>query len=424
MVITFETPPASSETEDQRIERLKRELAREEQRLAEIDKTVEEKMEARYATGELERAKAPTGNDQPGFDTPGHRTALRNMRSADMIQAWYQYTPEIFDLELLTETIMQGVWSEVRKSPQFDSLFKDRMRVKKRQYVRYAGDFTIGFHPNITKRLAEFNEHALNELRKLANKQLMKLGPDSKDSKKGKSYFDLFNTDFESGGRTRNIGEEYQKLIEEYNKANPERPIADTATPWERATDYYDAGQTSWNIVSPNLADNEFALMPSSLRGLYVTMRNMDENKLQHYRDKDLDVKIPMVEFFIRQFRDEVLGVREATKSNLELMTWFVNKAGQNFIPWRDIDKDLTDWWEIIKALLGRPKDSRVQPSIYPYLQDQNSGGNQSKVIQKINEYRRKEGEKTGKELPEWTMDDTPFSRIGVTIGFAKDTKK
>ena len=417
MPTSLETPPASAETEDQQIERLKRELAEAEEKLAEIDKTVNAKMEALYVSGKLERPVHPAVGDQPGWDSPGHRTALRNMRSADMIQAWYQYTPEIFELELLTETIMQVVWSEVRKSPQFDSLFKDRMRVKKRQYVRYAGDFTVGFHPNTTKKLARHNEGAINELRKLANKHLRDLGPDSKD---GNSYFDLFNEDFEADGKTRNIGKEYQKLIDEYNaQAKPEDVIEDTATPWERATTYYEAGQTSWDVVSQNLADNEFTLMPSSLRELYVTMRNMDENKLQNYRDRDLDVKIPMVEFFIAQFRDEVLGIREATKSNLELMTWFVNKQGQSFIPWRDIREDLTDWWEIIKALLGRPNDSRVQPSIYDYLQAKGSGGNESKVMRRINELRAR----NIPPLPPITMDETPTARIGVTRGYVKEKK-
>ncbi len=408
----YEAPTAETE-----VQRLEREVSETEQQIDEKKKAVKEKMEAMFVSGKLERAKEPTGNDQPVWDSPGHRTALRNMRSADMIQAWYQYTPEIFELELLTETVMQGVWSEVRKSEKFDSLFKDRMRVKKRQYVRYSGDLTVGFHPNVTKKLAQVNENAINELRKLANNRLRELGPDSKE---GRSYFDLFSADFEKKGRTRNIGEEYQKLIEEYNAQAPDgKRISDSATPWERATDYYKAGQTSWDIVSQNLADNEFTLMPSSLRELYVTMRNMDENKLQNLRDRDLDVKIPMVEFFIAQFRDEVLGVREATKSNLELMTWFVNKAGQSFIPWRDIREELTDWWEIIKSLLGRPNDSRVQPSIYDYLQAKGSGGNDSKVMRRINELRAK----NIPPLPPITMDETPTARIGVTRGYVKERK-
>ena len=95
MPTSLETPPASAETEDQQIERLKRELAEAEEKLAEIDKTVNAKMEALYVSGKLERPVHPAVGDQPGWDSPGHRTALRNMRSADMIQAWYRYTPEI-----------------------------------------------------------------------------------------------------------------------------------------------------------------------------------------------------------------------------------------------------------------------------------------------------------------------------------------
>ncbi|OHA21271.1 MAG: hypothetical protein A2849_00560 [Candidatus Taylorbacteria bacterium RIFCSPHIGHO2_01_FULL_51_15] len=414
----YETPPTVAETV---VERLKRQAAEVEKKIVEIDETIDERIELMYKSGELERPEKPTAADQLGWESPGHRTALRNMRNTDMIRVWYQYTPEIFEQELLTETIMQGVWVDVRKSEKFDSGFKDRMRVKKRQYVRYSGDLTLGFHPNVTKRLNETHGHALDELRKLANKRMQELGPTGKNEKgeEIRSYFDVFAEDFIYDEKKRNISEEYRKLIEEHNAMVPEEErISDAVTPKERATLYYGAGQAMWDAVSQNLADNEFTLMPGSLRELYVVMRNMDENKLQNYRDRDLDVKIPMVEFFIEQFKDEVLGVREATKNNLELFTWFVNKQGQSFIPFNALREDLKDWWEIIKSLLGRPKDSRVQPSIYPYLQDDRSGGNNSKVMQKLNEFRAERG------LSRWTVDETPFARIGFTTGFAKQQKK
>ena len=118
----YETPPTVAETV---VERLKRQAAEVEKKIVEIDETIDERIELMYKSGELERPEKPTAADQLGWESPGHRTALRNMRNTDMIRVWYQYTPEIFEQELLTETIMQGVWVDVRKSEKFDSGFKD-----------------------------------------------------------------------------------------------------------------------------------------------------------------------------------------------------------------------------------------------------------------------------------------------------------
>src|SRR3989344_6459510 len=189
----YETPPTVAEAV---VERLKRQATEVEKKIVEIDETIDERIELMYKSGELERPEKPTAADQLGWESPGHRTALRNMRNTDMIRVWYQYTPEIFEQELLTETIMQGVWVDVRKSEKFDSGFKNRMRVKKRQYVRYSGDLTLGFHPNVTKRLNETHGHELNELRKLANARLRELGPDGKRPDGRGNYFTLYDTDF------------------------------------------------------------------------------------------------------------------------------------------------------------------------------------------------------------------------------------
>ena len=412
--MNIETPPENPNPEEE-VKRLEKKIAEKEAQLEAIKSAT---LEGIYESGELEKVDKP---EQPGWDeAPGIRKALRNMRGIDGIADWYRYEREAFNLELFTETIMQGVWSDVRKSEKFDSGFKEEMRVKKRQYIQYSGDLTMGFDPNVTKQIHEFDPNATDELRKLANNRLTKIGPDNKGVDGKGSYFDRFDENFtDEKGRVRNIGREYQDLIDRHNRTvGAEERVEDSISSAERFHLRYAAGQSMWDIVNQNLADNEFTMMPGSLRGLYVVMRNMDENKLTHYRDRDLDVKIPMVEFLIDQFRDEVLGVRQATKSNLELFTWFVNKAGQNFIPFTNIREDLQDWWEIIKSLLGRPKDSRVQPSKYPYLQDELSGGDESKVIKRINDLRTKKG------LPPWTMDDTPFSRIGVTTGYAKAAKK
>ncbi len=414
----FETPPEQVETK----ESLQRELAEVQARLAELKSRISPEQQRELDDLEQERPQAPK---QPGWEeAPDIRKAIRNMRGTEAVENWYRYSRESFNNELLTQSIMQGVWNDVRKSDKFDSGFKEDMRVMKRQYIMYSGDLTLGFDPNVTKALHETHGFELDELRNLANERLKKLGPDGKPrDERGNlmgNYFDNYDRDFTEKGTVRNIGREYQSLIAAHNKTlPPQEQIRDGADTRERAEVRHKAGFTMFKDVSQNLADNEFTMMPGSLRGLYVVMRNMDENKLQHYRDRDLDVKIPMVNFFIEQFRDDVLEVREASTNNLALFTWFVNKAGQNFIPFdSNVREDLKVWWEVIKSFLGRPKDSRVQPSIFGYLQDEDSGGNNSKVMRKINELRGKKG------LPPLTMDNTPFARIGVTTGYAKGKKK
>ena len=418
----FEAPPQQEETK----ESLQRELVEVRVRLAELKSRISPEQQRELDDLERERPKAPK---QPSWEeAPDIRKALRNMRGTEAIENWYRYARKSFDSELLTQSIMQGVWNEVRKSDKFDSGFKEDMRVMKRQYIMYSGDLTFGFDPNVTKKLHEAHGLELADLRSLANERLRDLGPDGvgpadKNGKPRGNYFENYDRDFtDDKGKTRNIGREYRDLIMAHNRTVPPlKQIRDDADTRERADVRHKAGFRMFDEVSQNLADNEFTMMPGSLRELYVVMRNMDENKLQHYRDRDLDVKIPMVNFFIEQFRDDVLEVRQASKNNLALFTWFVNKQGQNFIPFdSNVREDLKEWWEIIKSILGRPKDSRVQPSTFGYLQDEDSGGNNSKVMLRINELRRKEG----KGLPPLTMEGTPFARIGVTIGFAKGKKK
>ncbi|HCB35569.1 MAG TPA: hypothetical protein DEP25_02915 [Candidatus Taylorbacteria bacterium] len=406
----FETP--AQQEEEETVETLQSELAEIDARLAELKTRMPPEQQRELDELEKERPNAPK---QPGWEeAPDIRKALRNMRGTEAIENWYRYSRKSFYNEQLTQSIMQGVWNEVRKSDKFDSGFKEDMRVMKRQYIMYSGDLTLGFDPNVTKALHETHGYELDELRSLANKRLTELGPDGErpHTQSGGplgNYFDNYDGDFIDKGKMRNIGREYQALIAAHNQVSSKKQ-SDGADTRERIEVRFKAGFTMFDDVSQNLADNEFTLMPGSLRGLYVVMRNMDENKLQHYRDRDLDVKIPMVNFFIEQFRDEILGVRNAAQQNLELFTWFVNKAGQNFIPFSSIREDLKDWYEIIKALVGRPRDARVQPSIYPKIQDDSEKrkGRDAAVMRRINELRRERG------LPAMDAQNHPFARIGV----------
>jgi hypothetical protein len=338
------------------------------------------------------------------------------MRGTEAVENWYRYSRKSFYNELFTQTIMQGVWNDVRKSDKFDSGFKEDMRVMKRQYIMYSGDLTFGFDPNVTKALHETHGHELDELRNLANKRLTELGPDGEGpaDENGRrsmgNYFDNYDRDFTDKGKTRNIGREYRNLILAHNKAMPtEKPIRDDADTQERAEVRHKAGFTMYDQVSQNLASDEFTLMPGNLRNLYVVMRNMEVNQLEHYRSRDLDVKIPMVEFFIKQFRDEVLGIREMSRKNLQIFTWFVNQGGQNFIPWEQIRPELQDYWEQIKGLIGR-EDARTLPGKYGRLRSYAAQGRaqDAPVMKRINELREAEG------LPPLDGHTQPFGRIGA----------
>ncbi len=407
--MAFETPPTNPEEKEalrEQIRKLEQQLAEKEAKIAGAEKTAQAELERMYTAGELERPVEPK---QSGWDeAPDIRKALRNMRNTDEVQAWYQYARGIFDDELLTETIMQGVWSDVRKSEKFDSGFKEDMRIKKRQYVMHSGDLTMGFSPNVTKKIYTRHAAEMDSLRKDANKRLTLQGPEAFFQ----SWDQLEWVD-DDGKRHRDaesLEERYQKLIVAYNEANPGDKVEDSMDKNERRSVMFNAGMKMYDQISQNLADDEFTLMPGMLRGLYVVMRNMEVSSLSHYSKRDLDVKIPMVEFFIQEFKNAILGKREMSRENGLLFIWFVNQAGQSFIPFESIGQEYKDWYEIIKALVGRPRDVRAGTSIYPKLQDENERKkvNNAVVMKRINELRAAKG------LPPMTVDEHPFARIGV----------
>lgn len=374
--------------------------------IAKLQKEVEDEIKSKYKSGELVKPEQPK---QPGWENPEIRGALRNMRDTKEIALWYRYAPEIFEKEQLTETIMQGVWVEVRKSDEFDSGFKEAARVKKRQYVMYSGDLTFGFDPNVTKKLHTSQATALDALRKRANKRLIAQGPElffeQWDKERWTDKYGKSTTD--EGG---SIKSEYERLIASHNASHPENKAVDIADIAERRDVRFNAGLSMYDQVAQNLADDEFTLMPGMLRNLYVVMRNMEVSQLTHYGKRDLDVKIPIVEFFIKEFKNEILGKGEMTRKNGLLFVWFVNQGGQSFIPFESISPELRDWYEIIKALVGRPRDVRAGTSHYPKLQDdkERDKGNNAEVIKRINELREKEG------LSPMTVESQPFARIGV----------
>lgn len=386
---------------------IEQKVAENEKVIATLQKEVETQMEEKRRAGEYVKPEAPT---QPGWENPELRKALRNMRDTKELALWYRYAPEIFQNEQLTETIMQGVWVEVRKSDEFDSGFKEEMRIKKRQYVMYSADLTMGFDPNATKKLHRTRATELDNLRKLANEELTKFGPEL--------YFEYYNGGEDTdGGRHENIGKRYQELIAAHNASlpanSPDRVIEVTLDGRARYEVRYNAGMSMYDQVSQNLADDEFTLMPGILRDMYVVRRNMEEGPLGYFNKRDLDDKIPLVEFFITEFKNDILGRRPISKRNALLFPWFANKAGQNFIPFENINPELKDWYEIIKALVGRAGDARAAASTYPKVKNE-----PFPVMDRINQLRKEENiKRASKKKPPLEMlteKTQPFGRYGV----------
>ena len=375
--------PTQEEEKTKRIQEIQEEVRGLQKKIAktkeEIEAAKREERERRYASGEWDRIEVPK---QAGLGevAPGLRKTLRAMgEDITEIESWYRYAQDIFDVETVTQTTMYGAWKRVRNSDKFDMRFKeDVARTKKREYVLDSADLTWGFNPDVCKEIAKHQKEAMDKLRKDANERLKKQGE--------KEFFATWDwpgkwkdDDGESYGKDsdKSISQRYQDLIETHRTkfADPkDEPIYDTVDKNEAYNIRFKAGLKMYDQVSQNLADDEFTGMSGMFRNFWVVMRNLDVNQLQFYSKRDLDVKIPMVEFFIREFKNDVLGKRDMTKKNANIFSWLVNMAGGSFIPFNEISPELQDWYEIIKAIVGRT-DARSHPSIYGRLREYGGSG-------------------------------------------------
>ncbi len=408
---------------DERIKRLTEEVQALQKKKAEMETAITAAentvREEKYQSGEWERIEIPK---QAGLGdvAPGLRKAVRAARGTDEIESLYRYAPDIFKVESVVQHVLQGTWNDVRKSEKFDSLFKeDVARTKKREYVLDSGDLTLGFNPDVTKKIALHQKNAMETFRKATNNRLTLQGP--------KAFFDTWDTpgqwkddegDTHGSVEDKSVREQYQDLITAHNTrfAAADEQVSDAVTTEEARDVRFKTGENMYAQVSQNLADDEFTMMSGMFRDLWIVMRNLDVSQLQNYSKRDLDVKIPMVEFFIREFKNDVEGKREMTKKNANVFSWFVNMAGQNFIPFNEIDPKLKDWYEIIKGIVGR-RDARSQPSIYGRLNEYGAAGVEGKknrnamesaVMRRLNEYRVKAGQ------PLMTEETQPFGRFGI----------
>lgn len=322
-----------NELDKDKIARLKAEAAKLRGRI----KTEEEKVEGEVTNKGL---KAPKRPEQPDWETDTVRKALRNMRGTEELTNWYRYARPALNLKQLVATIMQGNWNEMRKSDKIDSAFKEQFRVDKRFYIQDAADYTLGLDPNIMDRWEKEDASAANALRKeLNNDYLVKFGEDA------------YKREFFDGGKLTQMLRE--RMTEPLQARNIN--LRDGAPASERHT-RFTAGMEMYKSVAPNLAANEFTLMPGILRKQYVVLRGLDHGTCAPFDDRDIEDTLPMTEFFIEEFKRELesQGAYKMSTGNLLILKWIVNEdRGQRFTKIDAIREDLKPTFEFIKGLIA-----------------------------------------------------------------------
>ena len=302
------------------------------------------------------------------WDNDELRKALRNIRSSDEVINYYKHGRETLNQPNFVATVMQGIWNDVRKSGKVDSSFVEQYRVDKRYYVQDACDYSIGFDPSALEKLDKMDTLAVKGLRKEASDLLKNVGPEG--------YAKAFH-EGEEGQEGPTLAERYKELADRYNSTLAE--IIDDVTGEKKKVgavettpprEEYDlrlrTGEKMYDEVSQYLANNEFQMMPGILRNQYLVYRNLDRATLAPWQDKDVDEKMPVVEFLLSEYRKHITskGTHKMSKSNLNLLQWFVNENGKDFIPWQTItDPELRDAFEMVKARTARSQDARSASS-------------------------------------------------------------
>ncbi|MDO8619872.1 MAG: hypothetical protein Q7R64_00815 [bacterium] len=329
-----------------KIDDLTHELTRLNTEQAEAQQAKTKLIEKGVASGELEVPKAPK---QPGWeDADDVRKAMRNMRSTEEVVNWYRHARPVLNFELVEQTLMQGLLDKVRDSTEVDSEFKEQWRVDKRGYVRDAGWAVAGMDAVKMQKMHEVIGPAVDGFLQTISKQMQEVGD--------KQYLEEFDkkTIKGSDGKDYSAEELLTKVTDEYNsKVSEKEKITDTV-PLEERKLRNRAGYAQYDKVSQNLANNEFTKMPGILRGLYIVMKKLDEATLAPYSDRDLDVKIPMLEFFLKEYLRDVQGKQKMSKENAQIWTYFVNKGGTQFIPFGNLSGENAKLMNLIASQIGR----------------------------------------------------------------------
>lgn len=264
----------------------------------------------------------------PSWDDDGIRKALRNITDTREILNYYRYDRPLIDFDHFVATVKQGLWIRVRESPEVDSETKEQFRVTKRYYIKEAGDLQFGLDPTQMNEFEKEDKTAAFKLRGDLNKMMKELHAEG--------YRNTFLASDDG----------LKKFLRE-------RGLERLATTPAGQQGRHDTGVTMYVAVAPNLAIDEFEMMPGALRNLYPTWNHLDRATIAPFERRDIEDTLPMVNFFIRQFKKELEsgGKQKISDGNLQILNWIVNEdRGQRFTQLSQIDAELKDTFETIKG--------------------------------------------------------------------------
>ncbi len=277
------------------------------------------------------------------WESPAIRKALRNIKSPQELLHYYRYNRGLLNMEPFVQTVGQGVWNKVRESETVDSGTKEQIRVIKRQYLQEGSDYSFGGDAVTWKDWDEKDPVAAQAARKELNDYLLEHGE--------KKYKEEYWTPDATTGESK-LGVIFKKggYAEEATLSSAEREQR------------HKAGQYLMEVNIQNLADDEAAMLPGSLRNLHWVKSVLSRGLLGAFKNKDLDEKVPDMQNLITSVGNMFKGENVERTGNLDFLVWLVNeRGGKDFISDEQLrlDGEQKELWEAIKMLAKQRDDSR-----------------------------------------------------------------
>ena len=267
------------------------------------------------------------------------RKALRNILRGDEVVNLYRYNRKAFGMATIADTIKQGTWNKVRESGEVDSNSIEQVaRVLKRHYIKDSIYLGSGLDAVQMHKMEEADLSGAHGLLKDLGSEMKKRGI--------QGYAEWIKT----GG--------LQKFLEKEGRVNLSADIS-------VQLDRHGAGLQMYKDVAPNLATNEFEMMPGMMREHAMSLNYYDQGSIVPFTHRDIENTLPIAEFYIEQFKRDIEsgGRDKISDGNLRVLKWFVNEnQGQGFTQFEQIRDDLKDSWEKIKRLIaGSARAARSQ---------------------------------------------------------------
>lgn len=309
---------------------------------------------------------------QPGWEeVPEIRKALRNILRPEEVINLYRYNRKAFGNEMIADTIKQSTWNLVRNTGEIDSNSMEQARVDKRHYVQHAGDLDAGLDTLMMQELGKIDPGAAKEIREKFHKQLVAVGH--------LDYFKHFD-DVEDTWKDE-LGREWETLGKILKKTFREHNLSDDVGIEERKL-RSKTGNTMYDEVALNLANDEFQMMPGILRNMLIVRRHLGRSTAPDYDKRDLEDTLPHVETWLEEFKRAMLGQGEITRGTLEVLNWLVNEdRGQRFTKFESLRNDLKPVFEFVKGYAANT--ARAQRSIYK---------SEEALLNAVEDYRREHG--------------------------------